>query len=158
VLPRPRGGDWLEDEVRSLRASGVDSLVCLLTPAEVAELELADEAACCAAAGIDFIPFPVADRGVPESASAALALVHHLAALVAAGEGVAVHCRLGVGRAGLVAACVLAALGEPPDAALARVAAARGRPVPDTPEQRDWVIRFAERHLRDRPGDPRPLQ
>ena len=30
VLPRLRGGDWLEDEVRSLEACGVEVLVSLL--------------------------------------------------------------------------------------------------------------------------------
>jgi protein-tyrosine phosphatase len=148
VMPRPRGGDWLEDEVRSLRAAGVDVLVSLLTREEMEELELADEAACCAAVGIESISFPFADRGVPASVSDALHLVRRLAALIAGGNAVAVHCRQGVGRSGLVTACVLASLGDRPDTALERVARARGRPVPDTPEQRDWVLRFVERYLK----------
>src|SRR5262249_33930762 len=82
VLPRPRGGDWLEDEVRSLRGSGVDVLVSLLTREEVGELGLADEAGCCAACGIGFVSFPFPDRGVPASSADALALVRRLAALV----------------------------------------------------------------------------
>src|SRR5262245_12146072 len=110
VLPRPRGGDWLEDEVRSLRASGVDVLVSLLTREEIRDLDLADEAGCCAACGIEFVSFPFADRGVPVSAPAALALVRRLAALMAGDRGVAVHCRQGIGRSSLVAACVLASL------------------------------------------------
>ncbi|HTU18440.1 MAG TPA: ATP-grasp domain-containing protein [Gemmataceae bacterium] len=148
VLPRPRGSDWLEDEVRSLRASGVDVLVSLLTREEEAELDLVDEAACCAAGGIEFISFPFADRGVPTSAPDALVIVRRLAALVAGGKAVAVHCRQGVGRSAVIAACVLASLGERAEAALDRVARARGRPVPDTPEQREWVQRFSDRHLK----------
>jgi protein-tyrosine phosphatase len=148
VLSRPRGGDWLGDEARSLRASGVDVLVSLLTREEVAELDLVEEEECCAAAGIEFVSFPIADRGIPASDADALALVRKLTALLAAGRGVAVHCRQGVGRSALVAACVLASLSDRPGAALERVARARGRPVPDTAEQRDWVLRFAERHLK----------
>src|SRR5262245_18959672 len=106
VLPRPRGGDWLEDEVRSLRACGVDVLVSLLTREEVGELDLVDEAGCCAACGIELVSFPFADRGVPASASDALGLVRRLAALLAGGKAVAIHCRQGVGRSSLVAACV----------------------------------------------------
>ncbi len=53
ILPRPRSGEWLEDEIRSLRAQGIDVLVSLLTPDETAELELEQEAACCASTGID---------------------------------------------------------------------------------------------------------
>src|SRR4051812_29591248 len=134
VMPRPRGGDWLEDEVRSLRASGVDVLVSLLTREEVEELDLADEAGCCAACGIEFLSFPITDRGVPASASGALGLVRRLAALLAGGKAVAIHCRQGVGRSALLAACVLASLGERPDSAFERIAGARGRPVPDTAE------------------------
>ncbi len=147
VLPRPRGGDWLEDEVRSLRADGVDVLVSLLTREEVGELDLADESGCCAVCGIEFVSFPIADRGVPLSASDALGLVRRLAALLAGGKAVAIHCRQGVGRSGLLAACLLASFGERPEAALERVARARGRPVPDTARQREWVLRFAEKFL-----------
>jgi protein-tyrosine phosphatase len=147
VMPRPRGGDWLDDEVRSLRSSGVDVLVCLLTRDEMVELELVDERACCAAGGIEFVSFPFADRGIPTSEADALHIVQRLAALLTDGKAVAVHCRQGVGRSAVIAACVLAALSDGPNAALERVARARGRPVPDTPEQRDWVLRFVERDL-----------
>jgi protein-tyrosine phosphatase len=146
VMPRPRGGDWLEDEVRSLRASGVDVLVSLLTREESEELGLAEEAASCVAAGIAFVSFPIADRGVPASEADALALVRKLAALVAGGKAVAIHCRQGVGRAALAAACVLASLGESPDKAFERVATARGCSVPDTAEQRAWVLRLTHKH------------
>lgn len=148
VMPRPRGGDWLDDEVRSLRACGVDVLVSLLTTEEVGDLELADEAGCCVTYGIDFVSFPFADRGVPPSATDALVLVRKLAVLLAKGKSVAIHCRQGIGRSSLVAACVLSWLGVMPERAFERVANARGRPVPDTPEQREWVLRFAEKYLR----------
>ncbi len=42
IVPRPRGGDWLEDEVRAWRAAGIDVVVSLLTDDEVRELGLAD--------------------------------------------------------------------------------------------------------------------
>jgi hypothetical protein len=67
VLPRPRGGDWLEDEIKSLKSMGVEVLVSLLTAEETAELDIDKETDFCAAANIDFICFPIADRGVPTS-------------------------------------------------------------------------------------------
>src|SRR5262249_42214453 len=109
---------------------------------------LVDEAACCAAAGITFLSFPFADRGVPGSEADALAFVRRLAALLAAGKAVAVHCRQGGGRSAVIAACVLASLGDTTEAAFERVTRARGRPVPDTAEQREWVLRFTEKHLK----------
>lgn len=36
-MPRPRGGDWLGDETRSLAKAGVGVLVSLLTADESAE-------------------------------------------------------------------------------------------------------------------------
>src|SRR5205823_4176739 len=44
ILPRPRGGDWLEDEVRSWKNAKIDAVVSLLTPGENAELSLGNEA------------------------------------------------------------------------------------------------------------------
>ncbi len=148
VLPRPRGGDWLEDEMWSLRTAGVDALVSLLTKEETAELNLAGEADNCAGNGIEFVSFPLADRSVPASASEVLALVRRLSSLATGGKAMAIHCRQGVGRSALVAACVLASLGEKPEVAFERIAAATGCPVPDTAEQRAWVLRFAEAYLK----------
>src|SRR6476620_4583045 len=45
IAPRPRGGDWLADEVKAWRAAGVDVVTSLLTPEEVAELGLQEEEA-----------------------------------------------------------------------------------------------------------------
>jgi hypothetical protein len=99
VLPRPRGGDWLEDEIPSLRTAGVNVLVSLLTREEIRELALAEESTFCAANGIEFFSFPIADRGVPAPASDnTLGLVRKLAAFLTGGKAVAIHCRQGVGR------------------------------------------------------------
>jgi hypothetical protein len=70
IMPRPRGGDWLEDELRDSRRQGVDTLVSLLTPEETGELDLADEPVLCERGGIDFFSHPVPDRGLPASRQA----------------------------------------------------------------------------------------
>jgi protein-tyrosine phosphatase len=87
-----------------LRRAGVAVLACLLTGEEMAELDLAREADSCAAAGVEFVHFPIPDRGVPTSSRDALAFVRALAGRLAEGKAVAVHCRQGVGRSALVAA------------------------------------------------------
>ena len=43
ILPRPRGGDWLEDETRGWRAAGIDAVVTLLEATEESELDLGGE-------------------------------------------------------------------------------------------------------------------
>ena len=143
VMPRPRGGDWLEDEIQGWRRAGVEVIVSLLTPEEEAELELTAEADLCRAAGIEYATFPIADRGVPESTSAFAELVSAAAGQLAAGKTVAIHCRQGIGRAALVAIGALVWSGVEPAAATQRVTAARGRPVPETADQVQWIASFA---------------
>jgi protein-tyrosine phosphatase len=147
IVPRPRGGDWLEDEVRAWRTAGIDVVVSLLQSEEAAELDIAGEAEQCRANGIEHHAFPVADRGVPPSAGAFAELVRSLEGKLTAGKGVAVHCRQGVGRAAMLAASLLIAAGLDAEAVWGRVRAARGCPVPDTSEQKEWVARFAREQL-----------
>ena len=144
IMPRPRGGDWLEDEIRSWRRSGVDMVVSLLTREEQTELSLDDEGELCRTNGIEFVSFPIVDRGIPSSIEAFSDQVTKLAEQLASGKNVAVHCRQGIGRAALVAICLLALSGVEPAAAIEWVGAARGCSVPETPEQRRWTADFAK--------------
>jgi protein-tyrosine phosphatase len=139
LMPRPRAGDWLEDEAQSWRRQGLDVVVSLLEDSEVDELGLADEAKACERAALRFVRFPIPDRGVPASEAAASDLVSALAAELRAGRGVGIHCRIGVGRSASLAVCVLAALGVAVEAAWVSVQRSRGLSVPDTPAQRAWV-------------------
>ena len=140
IVPRPRGNDWLEDEVSAWRLSGIDVVVSLLTSAEVEEFGLQAEEAECNKCGIRFLSFPVQDRGIPLSRDAAVALADDLAGEIARGRSVVVHCRQSIGRSALMASMVLARMGQKPGRALLAVQDARGRPVPDTEEQRAWVL------------------
>ena len=143
IAPRPRGGDWLDDEVASWRASGVDCVISALTPAEEVELDLSAEEVVCREHGLQFVSFPIPDRGVPASPSALRSVLVKVTKDLAAGRTVLVHCRQGIGRASLIASSALTATGEGPDLAFARIQRARGCSVPDTEEQRNWVRRFA---------------
>jgi protein-tyrosine phosphatase len=143
IAPRPRGGDWLADDLAAWRRAGVGVVVSLLTPDEVADLDLADEDRLGRAAGMDVVSFPITDRGVPPSTAAAAGLFATLAGALAAGTSVLVHCRQGIGRSAVIAAGLLVRAGLDADAALRRVADARGLPVPETDDQRRWVAALA---------------
>jgi len=65
ITPRPRGNDWLADDLRILRQAGVDVLVSALTASEAEELGLSSEAQECVQNGLVFISFPIEDRSVP---------------------------------------------------------------------------------------------
>ena len=143
-MPRPRGGDWLEDEILSLKMSGVGVIASLLERAESAELDIVGEQALCEANGLLFLPFPIPDRGVPQSEREALDFARSLSDHLREGKSVVIHCRQGVGRSALIAACVMAVGGVSVDEAFEKIENARGCAVPDTPEQRGWVARVAE--------------
>src|SRR5436305_9445809 len=89
IVPRPRGGDWLEDEVRSWRASGLDVVASLLTPEEAAELELQEEEAQSRKEGLEFYALPIPDRGVPPSRADLIKLVDRLERALESGKNVA---------------------------------------------------------------------
>jgi len=55
------------------------------------------------------------------------------------GGRVVIHCRQGVRRAGLTAACVLLAAGENVGAALQVLTEARGVEIPETNGQQVWI-------------------
>src|SRR6185295_1486930 len=139
IMARPRAGEWAADEFSGLAKLGVTTLVSLLEPAEARELDLENESSLCATASIEFRSFPIADRGVPRSASElskiSCARFHH----AEAGNGVTMHCRAGIGRSGVVAAAVLLHCGHTPMQAFARISRGRGLAVPDTPEQARWL-------------------
>src|SRR5947209_15301603 len=143
VMPRPRGGDWLSDEVRGWKEAGLDTIVCMLTGEEIAELDLADEADMCRKLSIEFISFPVLDRSIPPSPGSAQELLHQLATQIEAGHNLGIHCRMGLGRSAMVAAAVLVLSRVDPETAFRNITKARGFSVPDTLEQKNWVIRFA---------------
>lgn len=144
IVPRPRGQDWLADEVRSWRDAGLAVVASLLTPDEVTELEIQDEEARCRQEGIEFHALPIPDRGVPPLRAGFTALVSTLEKALEAGKNVAVHCRQGIGRSALVVASVLVAAGKEPDEAFRSIEEARGTPVPETKAQYEWVAELAE--------------
>lgn len=61
---------------------------------------------------MDFISFPIPDGGVPASIPAALSLLRRIIGALEEGKTVAVHCRQGIGRSGLIAAGALMSSGN----------------------------------------------
>jgi protein-tyrosine phosphatase len=138
TMARPRGSDWLADELAALCRRGVDVLVCALTDPELADLELTGEAQAAQAVGLVFVRMPIPDRGVLDR-QAVQPVLDALAAELAAGRHVVVHCRYGIGRASLLAGALLVREGWDPEQVWAELSRARGYAVPDTDQQRIWV-------------------
>ena len=147
ILARPRGNDWLSDEIQGWRDAGVQVVVSLLGEEEERELGLAEEAQIVRASNLRFINFPIEDYGVPSSEVELHQLVKEVEQLLDHGHNVGIHCRAGIGRSSIVAACLLVSGGEAVETSFEQIQKARGVQVPDTVNQRAWVVDFAHSSL-----------
>ncbi len=143
VSARPRGGDWLKDDIASWKRAGINTVLSLLTSDEERDLDLRDEAGEVRAQGMEFTSFPIPDRQTPRSEAKVAEVLEGITRALSTGKNVLVHCRQGIGRSGLVATCLLVKKGMSPGAAVKSVSAARGLTVPETAEQREWIDHFA---------------
>jgi protein-tyrosine phosphatase len=149
IMPGPQGGPLLAEEISSFRNQGVDVLVSLLTQEEIEAEELQQEADLCKENDIEFISFPIPDRDVPPRDARSAGFFRTLLDRLADGKRVAIHCWGGIGRSGLVAACLLAAHEIPVESAIRALSSARGWPVPDTEGQLKWIAEFAKLYSKD---------
>lgn len=136
----------LDTDLRDLRQRcGTDVLVSLLRPYEYDLLGIRDLAAIAHRHGMEVRPFAIDDMSVPRPAEreAFHQLVADLRDALASGRNVTVHCRGGLGRSGLVAACVLIHGGESAESAIARVRRHRPGAI-QTRDQVRYVRDFAD--------------
>jgi len=143
LAARPRGGDWLEDELRDWRQAGIAAVMSLLTPSEESSLDLSQESSGAKALGMTFISLPIEDRQVPNSESEVTSALDRANAMLMSGKNLVIHCRQGVGRTGLIGACLLVSKGVDPSSAVDQLSAARGVAVPETSEQRRLIDHYA---------------
>ena len=142
IVPRPRGGDWLADEIQALRRAGIEVLISALTPEESQELNLQFEEKECEISGVSYVAHCIPNRGLPSSSRAFEDMLACIHAALLRGKAVGIHCRAGIGRSSLIAACLLCSFGMTAEQAFQLIAERRGCPVPDTPEQKQWVEHF----------------
>jgi protein-tyrosine phosphatase len=145
--PGKRDSGWERDlEVDLARLAlhyRTSLLVSLVEGHELDLLGIPELVARALTRGIEVERFPIPDGAVPASMPALAALVERMLAAHGAGRTVVVHCRGGLGRTGLVAACSLVALGATTaDEAVRAVRRARPGTI-ETRDQEEWVRRFA---------------
>ena len=142
VMPRPRGGEWLADEIRSISEEGFSVVVSLLTDAEQQELDLTDEGTSCEKIGLTFVRLPIEDMRVPLLDDRTMAVLSALRQLHSIGNSIVVHCRAGIGRSPMIAACIMLSAQCGIHSAFIQLSDARGIRVPETPEQREWALAY----------------
>jgi protein-tyrosine phosphatase len=142
VMAKPASGERIEEEFAGLKQLGIDHVVSLLERPEQIDVGLADEAKLCERNGMRYTSFQIVDRDVPQQADAR-PFVAGLYQDISNGEHVVIHCRVGIGRTGIIASAILIHAGHSSGEAIHMVSFARGMMVPDTQEQVEWVDAFA---------------
>ncbi|TDF39319.1 protein tyrosine phosphatase [Alteromonadaceae bacterium M269] len=95
VMAKPVSGEWIEDEFAGIASYGINILVSLLEKEESKELGLENEQKHCHKNDINFISYPIKDRGVPNSVTHFVKLIHYLFNEISAGKNIVIHCRAG---------------------------------------------------------------
>jgi hypothetical protein len=141
-------GRWerdLDADMRTLEQEhGADVLVSLMEDFEYGYYGIPELLEGGSYGGLEILRFAIPDMGVPrEAESQEFAIfIREVVSRLEAGKTVVVHCRGGLGRTGVVAACVLVALGNhDADGAIQEVRRAR-RGTVQTGEQVEFVRRF----------------
>jgi len=147
----PGAENALEADIQALAALGV---TCVLTLTPLAELAAAGAGPLperLATHGMDWLHFPIDDFGTPRLSQQLEwdILSHDLRKRVDQGETVAIHCRAGLGRTGMIALRLMTETGEDPATALRRLRETRPGTV-ERQAQFDWAAQGLRRTTQSR--------
>lgn len=154
------GAGWMRDlalDLQALREWGATAVLTLIEAHEFDLLGVPQLGQAVCDAGMAWHHAPIVDLGKPDAVFMAgwAMLASRLVERMQRGEGVAVHCRGGLGRAGTVAAMLAIELGQTPGAALRAVRAVRPGTV-ETATQERFVLAYRRRlgapHLHSKGG------
>jgi len=110
--PGTKGVD-LETSVSKLNQAGADAIVTMMTDEELAKFEVDCLPDIVRQSGMTWFHFPVEDDAAPGDAFEQSWQAHKagVLALIEYGKCMAIHCRGGSGRTGLMAAMIMSELG-----------------------------------------------
>lgn len=145
MMARPRGNDWLEDEIAGLKKKKVDCVVSLLEKSEVWELGLQNEALLCKKQGIEYLNFPIKDVSTPDNKNEFIRLAVGLANRIQQNQRLIIHCRMGIGRTSVLTAAIMIKFGYEAKNIFEIIGEYRKLNVPDTQDQKDWLLSIEEK-------------
>lgn len=132
-------GAWARDlgvDLDAIQAWGARGVLTLVEPAELVALKVPELGREVERRGLVWRHLPIADYSVPTPAFEAQWVIDgaEIRALLRSGADVLVHCKGGLGRAGMMAARLLVELGLSPEQAIRDVRRARKGAI-ETPSQ-----------------------
>jgi protein-tyrosine phosphatase len=124
--PGTKGVD-LQSSLQQLAAAGTTAILTLMPKDEMQRSAVVDLPQLCEHSGLEWFHLPIEDDHAPERAfeeawQSAKTKIH---LLLDAGKTIAIHCKGGTGRTGLVAARILLERGIPLNNVIAHVKTAR---------------------------------
>jgi len=139
----------LYEDLAMLRALGTTLLVSLLTDYELSKLKIPNLVEAAHQRELVVLRHPIEDGSVPTDMKRFMFIVQRICRQYELGWRIVVHCNGGLGRAGMVAACVRLALGldENPAQAIAVVRQIRSERAIETQEQSRFIEEFRRRPL-----------
>lgn len=138
------GEPWdrnLDLDLDEISAWGTHTLITLLEPHELRELQVEQLGQKTNERGMRWIHMPIKDISIPTEEFELLWQTHrtHLLNTLKSGRSVVVHCRGGLGRAGTIGARILIELGYEPRDAIKAIRNKRPGAI-ETPEQASYVL------------------
>ncbi|MEP1768016.1 MAG: hypothetical protein ABJJ53_15430 [Sulfitobacter sp.] len=131
----------LLDDLTTVKAAGVNTIVSLLEQPEAQKAGLGSQPDACTALNLTYLNHPIRDMQLPDP-DAFADFSANIAARLHAGAHVAVHCFASIGRTGMLTCTTLGHFGYDAASALSLVSQLRGVAVPDTPQQADFIKRM----------------
>ena len=138
-------GAWARDlaiDLDAIAAWGARLVLTLVEPAELVALKVPNLGQEVERRGMSWRHLPIVDYSVPDAAFEEAWLVDgsEIRRFLRDGHDVVVHCKGGLGRAGMIAGRLLVELGMPPDDAIRMVRRARQGAI-ETPSQLEVIRR-----------------
>lgn len=151
-------GAWARDldlDVQAIADWGAAAVLTLIESHEITALQVEGLGRAVERAHMDWLHAPIPDVSTPDAAfeAAWVEVGEGLRDRLRAGFDIVVHCKGGLGRAGMIAARLLVELGIAPDEAIDRVRAARPGAI-ETAAQEEHVRR--QRPVPERQPSPEP--
>lgn len=143
-------GRWrrdLDTDLKSIIAAGASLLVPLLEDDELTYWGIPTLVSRAQDLGLNALRYPFHDGGIPPSLDSLALFIDELANRVQSGERLVIHCAGGLGRAGLVGACLRLRLGldSAAEEAIECIRQLRDRRAIETLAQERFVASYAHR-------------